>query len=370
MGHFPALTPLGKRSQFLTNSCGIDQMDLHPKDEFKRDSKGRIKLRWEALAFSRGISQLFSAESMPTVFLNECHVIGRDGLLWLLSIAQFRASRRLAPLSVYLPDSQRHATYLSSVQFPQQFLAAGGVIGNEYVLAAYPPQDLSDRSDRHSLRFLQYIDDASVDSIVTSLSSSTIAKQLNRRVADEIYFQIPLYQLLMRELIINVNLHAGDAYNGGVGYASYEPFPTGYPIIRFGCSDIGPGFQTTLASKAQLPRPDEATALKHALLFRYFHSQKRVVGYYSAIHFLYQLYGLLYIRTQDVCLTLDMTERSTAVEAFRNGYSSPTETWIDSITHIRSNLARVPGVHVLLDLHRERSRPSLVGPMSTSRENS
>jgi hypothetical protein len=336
-------------------------MLLSPKDTFRPDSAGRIKLRWESFAYlpPETMEALYTSKEPLEVPLNECDIIGHDGLLWLLSISRWRKATGTGPTYIQLPRDPKAVSLISDLNFPIRLIDSGAQIVNQSVLWAsnYGGEAQSGAPRRRprplSPRYIQLINSSNWSNVFDAVDTyfvKDVSELLHQSPHDQLISEEALpFRKAIGELIINVARHGGSSEGGGIGYVCYRPWARRYPLLRFCCNDLGPGFATTLARHSDLRPASETEAVFQALLYRHSRPEEGVLGLYRALPFIHSLRGRLHIRSVDASVTLDLSEASASAK-FEAGYEHPTQEWVRSISKTRT-AGKVRGCHIALDLH-------------------
>jgi len=329
-----------------------------PRKSFRPDREGRVKLRWESFAhlLPEETHLLYEEKDEIQLLLNECDLIGHDGLLWVLSVIRWREASGLGQTYITLPTDERALSFLVDLGFPDHVSSIGGFITNEFLLLG-KERDLR-RPDGgthhpHSPRYIQRVDRDTWGPVFDCLNAFFVNELLGILGDDgawaNLFEESGPYRQAMSELIINVALHGAHQRGDGQGYVCYRPFPRGYPILRFCCTDMGPGFKETLEKyNDDLEFQDELAATEYALLYRFFKPIEGVIGLYRSLPFIRGLAGKVMIRSLDASLALDFSDTQTA-NLFDEGFDAPSLKWIDRLVTGRRE-ARVPGCHICLDL--------------------
>jgi hypothetical protein len=328
-------------------------IELNPRLAWAPDEKGRVKLRWESLAFHPSLSEYYDSSDGLEVRLDECDILGHDGLLWILSLARHRGIKR--PTYVHLPTDERILSDLEKLRFIKLLLASGGVLVNEHVLWGRKLKSRPHRLaavSRLSLQFMQFITADNCVSILQELATyfaTEIATLMKRSPTGDVISRdsLPL-QGAVRELILNIPLHSGCEAEAGSGYACYAHWPAGYPMIRFCCNDLGPGFRRTLHSKQGIRTASEIAGIHRALLLRHEQPENGVFGLFNALPFIFQMHGRVFIRSDDASVTIDFSNVM-GRQCFLEGNTTPNLSWIRQITRSKSTPS-IPGCHIALDL--------------------
>jgi hypothetical protein len=338
-------------------------MRLNPKELFRPDEKNRIKLRWEAFAYldDKIVHGIYNSKEPLEIYLDQCDIIGHDGLIWILSLARWRKTLGLGATYVFLPHSETAISLIVDLDFPANLLRAGGIIGNENVLWG-----LGNRPNRPGFRRLVRTGGAYSPRSIQVVNSSTWAnvyEALQRFFGEDVSDLLGVVgshnQLLAEdatafretigELVTNVALHGGPVGGSGLGYVCYRPWPRGYPLLRFCSADMGPGFSATLTRQLDRKFASEAEAILYALAYRFHYPKEGVLGLYNALPFIYQLGGRLQIRSLDASVFLDLGSDDIA-QIFETEYKkNPPVEWIRKIVKCRLS-PKVPGCHLALDL--------------------
>ncbi len=335
-------------------------MLLSPRNTFQPDDKGRIKLRWESFAYlPRGITEeLYATKEPVEILLNECDIIGHDGLLWILSVAHWRKVTNAGPTHVHLPRAARSISLIRDLRFPNHLIDAGGFIANESVLwfsqgPEYPRSRLAPRRESpFSPRNIQYVDSSNWGNVFDAVDlffATDVADLLQENPLNQMISEHALpFRKTIQELILNLARHGGPSDGAGSGYVCYRPWPRPYPILRFCCNDFGPGFSATLPRHSKLRPHSETEALHDALLYRYWFPSTGVLGFYNALPFIHRLKGRLHIRSMDASIRIDLGDPEIR-QRYDAGYKKPTRAWVSSLSKAWPS-ARVPGCHIALDL--------------------
>ena len=318
-------------------------------------SRGPTIFNWDALlAFPDAfVADVYNTTDSLEFRLDQYDILSHDGLLWLLSVVSSRGPERLT--FVRLPEDEHKLRFLADLRFPRVLQRVGGLISNEAALYGLKRLSRPIDTQQHSPRSLRCIQ------MVANNTYSTVLQELydyfERDVAELLGFspssgailgRSQPFQQAIGEILINVALHAGQHDGVGFGYACYRPFPTGHKLIRFCCSDPGPGFRTTLARHSTLPCDTEESAVLHALLYRHFYPQDRVVGLYGALPFVRELAGAIRVRSGNISVDVNLADRRIQ-RIFDDGYASPTLEWVRRLSRIRP-APPVMGCHIALDL--------------------
>lgn len=354
---------------------GSELTEVDVSQLLPRDAKGRLKLRWEAFARLelRHVRMLYRTEWPLVLNLSGVTLFGHDGLIWLLSVLQYRSSRGCATFFV-LPEEDRAVTYLEELRFLQlvedcqggivnprrrSALADTGASRSSWPKSQYSPTLVdagASRSPRpksqYSPTFLQAITPSRCSSLYEALwhyFDDDMAGFLGSSPSAQLIAEDSIeLRAAMGELLLNVARHGSSVEAKGHGFMCYRPWPRGYPLIRFCCNDLGPGFAKTLATKVEGPVTGEAEAIMKALYFRFEQPDEGVIGLYGALPFIRRLRGRILIRSRDTLLDINFG-LARVQEAFDTGYKSPSLPWARSLARVW-NLPHVAGTHIALDL--------------------
>lgn len=339
-----------------------DSVRFYPQEHFRPDQDGRLKLRWETLAYAKpsSLRLLYEAQANVLFHLDEFDILSPDGLIWLLSISSYRHMTGKRPLAVTLPNTPSAIAFLQELNFPALFQSAGGLFSNDFAFAVSPACESSDFFERYSPVRIQKITDQSHDNVLQATlhyyTSDVVHRQLGLvPTGDRAHRSKRLYRLI-REIVINIVNHSGTPNWPAFGYLIYRPWPK-YPMLRFACADLGPGFSATFESKRDRVE-SECHAIRKGFLYRYHHPREGILGYYRVLPIIFEFCGRILIRSRTASAVLDLTTRSQVIDQFREGYHKPTPAWLDAITSVSSG-PDVHGAHIVIDVSLVNTRRPL-----------
>jgi hypothetical protein len=319
------------------------------------------KLNWESLAnLPAGVAaELYATNNAIEFRLDLFEILSHEGLLWLLSVVSSRGPTRLS--FVRLPERPNALRFLLDLKFMRVLQRVGGLISNEAVLYGLKHTDEAKGERTHtprSLRFIQVVNSSTYSLLLQELFDyfdRDVAELLGlSRTGAMIMDSSRAFQQAIGELLINVALHAGIQDGAGFGYACYRPFPKGHGLIRFCCSDPGPGFKATLERHSELKCESEEAAVLNALLYRHLFPRDRVVGLFGALPFIRALHGAMRIRSGHSLIEIDFGNAKSR-ELFDSGSDSPSLQWIKQLARI-SQAAPIQGCYLALDLSVNQGR--------------
>lgn len=333
--------------------------EIDPRARFTRDRTGRIRLRWEEFAnlHEADLFLLYEEDEDVLFRLEGCDLLGHDGLLWLLSAAQWRKSRGAAPLMLSLPNNLAALRYLRDVGFLSWYARLGGIVVNEYIV---PYSEITPEGDRRSMAVIQPVTPSNWEQVLLDFwkyFENDVARVLGRSPSSKLMAQdsVPL-RLAMLEFIVNIARHGSAVEGAGWGFVCYRPWPAKHPLLRFVCNDLGSGFRETLKNKVG-PRKitSDAQGILWALIYRLHFPEDGIRGIYGALDFVRQLDGKLWIRSGDALVTLSFSNARVKSQFDKRAGALD----IDALAALASceQRPRVRGSHIALDLRRPRFYP-------------
>jgi hypothetical protein len=195
--------------------------------------------------------------------------------------------------------------------------------------------------------------------LVTSAVYRALEIQLNRHglrfaAGTEQARYLDGFVALVEEIIKNTRHHAFDSSRqtagAVIGYACYRPWPTRLHRLRFTCSDLGPGLQTTLTAKAVRVRTD-AEAIEEALLYRSTPAPTKVFGLFDALQLLARMTGAIYAMTGSAVSCLNLLTHSRATRWNLAPTRKTLRELLESIHAEPRSSDPVPGVHYCIDIN-------------------
>ena len=365
----PTWLPLSRgRSQ----SAGIVPMS---ESSSKKTQRGGPKLTWEAFCTDNRNADRFTSSNDLVIGLSGYDVLSHDGLTGILALVEYRASNGSRRTLNEIPEDPADLVYLGELNFLRALQSAGGEIANERALLnpAYTTLLLKREAERehenrlpitqrrksnnasYTLRRVEGDNWLEIFGSMGGFLSSDAVRHVEEDLKATFRFEAEPFRLAVREIIQNIVLHGGSVPNEGVGYCCYRPFPYPHPVLRFSCSDIGPGFRGSLEQKTRSIRSDE-DAIFVGLLYRFLHPEGGVIGLFHALDFIHRFEGRLQICSGSVLASLDMADPQTK-SRFENGRDDPSDQWIRSLTTLKPVRA-VKGTHIAVDLRIRSTLPN------------
>lgn len=294
--------------------------------------------------------QVFSADQL-LLDLTGIDILTHDGLACLGYLC---LRRNVDGRYTYIrpPDDQRQIDFIRYLGFErlQAPLAFGFIHDLGYISSTKHYK--TDDESAHSLRRIQYVTAnnwAQKNSGAATYIRTYIMKRLKvAQLGSEDFQKIRPFTETIQELICNVAMHGGPIQDQGVGLAVYTPPPQTFPILRFYCNDLGPGFRQTLQERRDIFCKDDQTAIVRALLYRFNYKAEGILGLYPTLSYIRERNGRIGIKSGAVFGCLDLSDQRTQSK-FDSDYTNPSEQWLFDLMRF-SDAPRKMGTHVYVDL--------------------